>query len=178
MRIAIAVLSGALLSGVFSGCTALSPHVIGDPTKHGFVLIEGDAVVSNIGSVTVESVEFPIQAIRGQHRRGRTWFSNLAPGTYRVRELGGEVDFNGNSLDVPEDVDPLPLTFTVDAGQLVYLGNILLASYSNSIANVRNPKSAILVHGGQEFAAWESVYDLYAHTQWEPLILMRLEATK
>ncbi len=196
MKLFIAALTSFAIATVLLGCKTLSPSAIGDPKRHGFVLIEGEAMIhtkvhntgdptqdyvtrtSDIDAVTVENVARPMNALYGEYRAGQTWFSNLEPGTYRVRDIHVKGDPNEFSYHLPADVDPSALTFSVDAGGLVYLGYIEI--FLTPMTNPALPQTTriALVRNKHEFVAWENVYDLYAKTKWEPLILKRMAETK
>jgi hypothetical protein len=207
MRSVFSVVAVAALSALLLNCKSLSPAAIGDPNQHGFVLIEGEALirtetpdssdptravstrVSEIDSVTLENADRPSHSLHGEYKSGRSWFSDLAPGTYRVREVHVKGDPNEFTYRLPQDADPSALTFSVAAGELVYLGYIEIfqrAVRLNTEASVNlHPDPATfstvriaLVRNKHEFAAWEGVYDLYARTKWEPLILKRMAETK
>ena len=94
--------TGALTLGLVAmlGCTAIPPVFVGDPGKHGFVIVEGEAAItkqkhelgpsvrfSSIQEVTLQSVERPTQTVRGRNQSGLTWFSDIEPGTYRVKDI-------------------------------------------------------------------------------------------
>ncbi len=196
MRLAIPAFAVVALSVLLLNCTGLSPAAIGDPKRHGFVLIEGEAMIrteiprskdspadvvtriSEIDAVTLENLASPTHALHGDYQSGRTWFSNLEPGTYRVREVHVKGDPNEFSYRLPQDADPSALTFSVGTGELVYLGYVEIFLRPSLNSEIPSTVRIALIRNRHEFAAWEGVYDRYAHTSWEPLILKRLEATK
>jgi hypothetical protein len=196
MKLVATVVAVVALTALLSNCKSLSPAAIGDPKRHGFALIEGEAMIhtkvletgtpdrdyvtrtSDIDAVTLENVARPGSALHGEIRSGQTWFSNLEPGTYRVRDVHVRGDPNEYTHRLPDDADPSALTFSVDAGGLVYLGYVEI--FLRPMQNPALPSTTriALVRNKHEFAAWEEVYDLYAKTKWEPLILKRMAETK
>lgn len=182
MRFTLAGTTFLALCPVLVSCTTLPSAAIGDPQRHGFVLIEGEAMVhlpksgtrvSDIDAVTLENTAKPAQSLQGEYKFGNIWFSTLEPGTYRVRDVHVKGDPNEFTYHLPKDADPSALTFSVNAGGLVYLGYVEIFSQATSGA-----ARIALVHNHHEFAAWEGVYDFYARTPWEPLILKRMAETK
>jgi hypothetical protein len=186
---------------VASGCTTVAPAFIGKPDVHGFVIVEGEAAITKLESrngpdvtdvryaeiqeVTLQSVEQPTRIAHGRVRSGYTWFSNLLPGTYRIRDIRVANERSDYTYRLPDDAigDP-EFTFTVGAGELRYLGYILIQQFQRKITQqsqtheITNVVRFNVIHNKDEARVWENVYDLYAHTDWEPLILRRLELVK
>lgn len=192
--------TGALTLGLVAmlGCIAIPSAFVGDPGKHGFVIIEGEAAVtqqrhergpsvrfSTIQEVTLQSVERPTQTIRGRNQSGLTWFSDIEPGTYRVKDIRldkerGDVTYRLPQAGLAEPV----LSFTIGPGELRYLGYIEIMPQNDQVLDtagtikLTNVLHFNIVHNRDELRAWEHVYDLYAHTPWEALLLKKIETVQ
>lgn len=193
-------LAGALvlLTQAMHGCTTIPPAFVGDPNKHGFVIVEGEAAVtkqkyelgptlrfSAIQEVTLQSVERPTQTVRGRNQSGLTWFSDLEPGTYRVKDIRLNDERGDATYRLPQSGLPEPvLSFSVGAGELRYLGYIEIMPQNEEVLDVArtikltNVLHFHIVHNRDELRAWEHVYDLYAHTPWEALLLKKIETVQ
>lgn len=197
----------ATLVTVAAGCTTIPTNFAGDPSKHGFVIVEGEAAItlqrdvdatnkqnstlgpslrfSEIEEVTLESVERPTQTIRGRNQAGLTWFSDLEPGSYRVKDIRLNHERGDATFRLPQDgSSESSLRFTVSAGELRYLGYIEISQYKREIVSklgtfeLTNILRFNVVHNRDELRAWEHVYDLYARTPWEPLLLKKIETVQ
>jgi hypothetical protein len=155
----------ALTTLAMTSCATI-PGFAGDPNKHGFVIIEGEVVITKL-----VSVEHPFDVIHGKRGSGLTWFSELEPGTYRVKDL------------LPRDAPEPVLSFTIGAGELRYLGYIVatpLNGQADAKRNANIPKEPRfnIVHNRDELRAWEYVYNFYASTPWEALLLKKIETVQ
>ncbi|MBI3774925.1 MAG: hypothetical protein HY273_05125 [Gammaproteobacteria bacterium] len=189
------------------GCTSIPSNFVGDPGKHGFVIVEGEAAItlqrdggattkqnsefgpnsrfSEIQEVTLESAERPMQTIRGRNQGGLTWFSDLEPGSYRVKDIRLNNERGDASFRLPQGgLSESSLSFRVGAGELSYLGYIEISQHKREIASklgtfeLTNILRFNVVHNRDELRAWEYVYDWYARTPWEPLLLKKIETVQ
>ena len=192
---------------VAMGCAAIPSNFVGDPNKHGFVVVEGEAAVtlqrdsdtttlqkqafgpslrfSAIQEVTLESVEHPMRTVRGRNQAGLTWFSDLEPGSYRVKDIRLNDERGEATFRLPQGgLSESSLSFTVGAGELRYLGYIEISQYKREIVSkagtfeLTNLLRFNVVHNRDELRAWEHVYDLYARTPWESLLLKKIETVQ
>ncbi len=198
----------AVMTAVMTmGCTTIPPAFVGDPGKHGFVIVEGEAAItvhkdnaagviqknahgpslrfSAIQEVTLQSVEHPTQTVSGRNQAGLTWFSDLEPGTYRVKDIRLNDERGDASFRLPQDALPEPmLSFSVGPGELRYLGYIEITQQKHEIVSpagtfeLTNVLRFNVVHNRDELRAWEHVYDLYMHTPWETLLLKKIETVQ
>lgn len=195
MRLGLAGFALCMIIAVLFSCISLPSASVGDPRVHGFVLLEGEATIytssndppvapgprtriADIDAISLEKVGDPKFSIRTPVHTGRTWFSNLEPGTYRVREIHIKGDPNEFTYRLPDDADPGALTFSVGTGELVYLGYVEIFQVPHGSSGQFTTVRIALARNRNEFIAWEEVYDLYARTDWEPLLLRRMELTK
>lgn len=152
-----------VLAAAMNGCSTMSSTFAGDPNKHGFVIFEGEVAISKI-----VSVEHPFEIMHGKSQAGLTWFTELEPGRYRVKDIS-----------LPGVTEPV-LSFTIGAGELLYLGYIVatpLGPTSNSARTAPLYRFNI-VHNRDELRAWEHVYNEYANTPWEGLLLKKIETVR
>ena len=76
------------------------------------------------------------------------------------------------------------LSFTIDAWELRYLGYIEIMPQNDQVLDpavsvkLTNVLHFNIVHNRDELRAWEHVYDLYAHTPWEALLLKKIETVQ
>ena len=188
----------ALTTLAMHGCTTIPPVFVGDPSKHGFVIVEGEAAItkqkgelgptlrfSAIQEVTLQSVERPTQTVRGRNQSGLTWFSDLEPGTYRVKDIRLNDERGDATYRLPQSGLSEPvLSFTIGAGELRYLGYIEIMPRNDEVLDVAHTikYASVLhfniVHNRDELRAWEHVYDQYAHTPWEALLLKKIETVQ
>lgn len=190
MKLGIAGFALCMAAALLFSCISLPPATVGDPRRHGFVLIEGEATIrgepsapggtriAEIDSITLENAQHPTHTARSVIHSGRTWFSNLEPGAWRVKEIHVKGDPNEATYRLPDDADPGALTFSVSAGELVYLGFVEISHTPVSDRTGATVTRIALVRNRNEFTAWEEIYDLYARTDWEPFLLRRMELTK
>lgn len=195
MNLVGAVILTMLTMNTLQGCMTIPPVFIGDPSKHGFVIVEGEAAITvqndprepgarpteisrkfyEIREVTLQSIERPTYTVRGRNQAGLTWFSDLEPGNYRVKDIHLNEDI---IYQFPRDAAPeLVLSFNVGAGELLYLGYIEVTQFKRNF-NLTNVLHFNVVHTRDEVRAWEHVYDIYAHTPWEGLLLKKIETTQ
>ena len=188
----------ALGSAVMLGCSTIPPAFVGDPGKHGFVIVEGEAAVttqrhergpsvrfSTIQEVTLQSVERPTQTVRGRNQSGLTWFSDIEPGTYRVKDIRLDHELSDVTYQLPQAglAEPV-LSFTIGAGELRYLGYIEILPQNDQILDAAGSVKLTsvlqfnIVHTRDELRAWEHVYDVYARTPWEALLLKKIETVQ
>lgn len=189
-----------LMTVAMNGCTTIPPAFAGDPGKHGFVIVEGEAAITKqtdvpetsrrfaeIQEVTLQSVERPTQTVRGRNQSGLTWFSDLEPGTYRVKEIRLNDEHGDATYQLPQDGLPKPeLSFSIGAGELRYLGYIEITQFVRQVVEPKSKRAIELtnvltfniVRNRDEMRAWEHVYDLYAHTPWEALLLKKIETVQ
>lgn len=188
----------ALLLVATLGCTTIPSAFVGDPGKHGFVIVEGEAAItkqkhelgpsvrfSAIQEVTLQSVERPTQTVRGRNQSGLTWFSDIEPGTYRVKDIRLNDERGDATYRLPQAglAEPV-LSFTIGAGELRYLGYIEIMPLNDQILDaagaikLTNVLHFNIVHNRDELRAWEHVYDGYARTPWEALLLKKIETVQ
>lgn len=180
-------LMGVLAVLAFTGCTTIPAAFVGDPDKTGFVVVEGEAATawpsssagivrwqySAIQEVTLQWAEQPMQTVRGRYRAGLTWFSDLQPGTYRVKDIRLSGERSDATIRLPHDALPESgLTFNIGAGEMLYLGHIEITRANDNFVRFN------VIHNRDELRAWEHVYDFYASTSWEPSLLKKIEASK
>lgn len=170
-----------VMTAMLGSCATIPAGFIGDPAKHGFVVVEGEMAISSgtgvvqtryseIQEVTLQS---GLQTVRGRYRAGLTWFSDLQPGTYRVKDIRLSGERSDATFRLPQDALPESgLTFTVGAGEMRYLGFIEITLSSPNFVRFN------VVHNRDEMRAWEHVYDFYANSPWEPLLLKKIESVK
>lgn len=180
-------LMGVLAVLALAACTTIPAAFVGDPGKTGFVVVEGEAVTawlssdandarvdrwqySAIQEVTLQSAH---QTVRGRFRAGLTWFSDLQPGTYHVKDIRLSGERSDVTIRLPNDALPESgLTFTIGAGEMLYLGYIEITRTNDNFVRFN------VIHHRDELRAWEHVYDFYARTPWEPSLLKKIEASK
>lgn len=185
-----------LLGVLLPGCSLLesTPVVgsrVGSPQNHGFVIFEGETSLQGIEiqAISLENTQYPEAIIHGNTRMNATWFSNLEPGNYRIKRirLVGEKGEFSKEISDNEIADDPKLTFSIKAGELLYLGLIEM-QMSERIA-IRNKSGQIIgytsryirsniIDNHDEFRVWEAVYDEYSATPWEPLLLKKLDEQK
>lgn len=208
MRRIVFVGAALAAAAVMIGCTTIPPAFVGDPNTHGFVIVEGEAAITQqkdgetaiaqqkkprepslrfsvIEEVTLQSVERPTQIVRGRNQAGLTWFSDLEPGTYRVKDIRLNNERGEAIYRLPQDALPEPaLSFSIGAGELRYLGYIEISQFirhvvtNNGSVELANVLRFNVVHNRDEMRAWERVYDLYARTPWEALLLKKIETVQ
>lgn len=196
-----------LAVALLQGCTTVPPAFMGDPNKHGFVVVEGEAAITKqeaatktltgapetsrrfaeIQEVTLQSVERPTHTVRGRNQSGLTWFSDLEPGTYRVKDIRLNDERGEETYQLPQDGLPeTALSFSIGAGELRYLGYIEITQFIRQVVDSKAKRVIELshvphfnvVHNRDEMRAWEHVYDLYARTSWEGLLLKKIETVQ
>ncbi len=164
MRRIYFVSAWALMTVTMQGCTTILPAFAGDPNKHGFVIFEGEVVISKI-----VSVEHPFEVMHGKRQADMTWFTELEPGRYRVKDLS-----------LPGVTEPV-LSFTIGAGELLYFGYIVATPLNSQAADPARISPVYrfnIVHNRDELRAWEHVYSVYANTPWETLLLKKIETVQ
>ncbi len=186
------ILSALLLSGCLSlGNTPPVDFLVGSPQKHGFVVFEGETSLRGveIQAVALENTQYPENIIYGMSRMKTTWFSNLEPGNYRIKQIrlvGEKGEFTKDISD-NEIADDPKLTFSIKAGELFYLGLVeiqmseLVAILDKSGRTINYTSRYIrsnIIDNHDEFRAWEALYEKYSTTPWEPLILKKLDEQK
>ncbi len=186
-----------ILPAIFlSGCASLEntppiDFLVGSPQKHGFVVLEGETSLQGveIQAVTLENTQYPEIFIHGKTRMNTTWISNLEPGTYRIKKIRLVADNGEFSKDITDNdlADDPKLTFSIKAGELFYLG--LIEIQMSELVAIRNRSGQIvrynsryirsnIIDNHDEFRVWETLYDEYSTTPWEPLLLKKLDEQK
>ena len=175
---------------ILTGCSSIEnkPLVdgfIGSPEKHGFVVLEGESLLrgTEIQAITLENTQYPEKFIHGESRMNSTWISILEPGEYRIKKIRFVADTQEYSNVSDNDIASDPnLTFSIKAGELLYFGLIefqaeiveMLDSSGNVIGFTSHYIGSNIINNRDEFRVWESLYDDYSKTPWEPLLLNKL----
>jgi len=178
-----------------SGCSSFggpsaNSLLIGSPQTHGFVVIEGETSLRGveIQSVTLENTQHPEILIHGKTRGNATWISNLEPGEYRINRirLVGEASEFTKTISGDEIADDPKLTFNIKEGELFYLGliEIFMTDFKTKrnrfgqIVRASNYVRSNIVDNHDQFRVWETLYDEYSSTPWEPVLLKKLDEQK
>lgn len=181
---------------LLSGCSSLGNNppidfLVGSPQKHGFVVFEGETALRGVDvqAVALENTQYPETIIHGMSQMKTTWFSNLEPGNYRIKQIRliGEKGEFTKIISDNEIADDPRLTFSIKAGELFYLG--LIEIQMSELVTIRNRSGQIvrynsryirsnIIDNHDEFRVWETLYDEYSTTPWEPLLLKKLDEQK
>ena len=186
------ILPAILLSGCSSPATKPPVDFLaGSPQEHGFVVFEGETSLRGIEiqAVALENTQHPETIIYGKARMNTAWFSNLEPGRYRIKQIrlvSEKGEFTKEISDNEIGDDPR-LTFSIKAGELLYLGLIeiqmseivaILDKYGEIIGFTSHYIRSNIIDNHDEFRVWELLYDEYSTTAWEPLLLKKLDEQK